>query len=305
MFVIISNFRQQTHIMSSSARIYGNEIFFNFIEVPYTEVEQNGNLVSRIKNNDIAGFIVKDVFSPEEIEQLKLYLNTTMHEEDFMPTPSGKIFPAPFAVMSDSEGQLDLYYSKLSKFNSYLESLPFLKAFSEKLDHFFKTVAKNYSVSVPVNKVKDKEVAPGTFRLFYPGKGGLHVHCGNLFQAQSMFYYSLIKNDIDMNDQLSYFLVLQQSEEGGELTIYDMLWDKVKRKESPENNEFVIDDEGNHIYVDKCRSFAVRPKPGDILIFSGGPIWHRVEDIKGTSPRITFGGFLNFSKNQQELYYWS
>jgi len=30
-----------------------------------------------------------------------------------------------------------------------------------------------------------------------------------------------------------------------------------------------------------------------------------VEDIKGESPRITFGGFLNFSKNNDELYYWS
>ena len=108
-----------------------------------------------------------------------------------------------------------------------------------------------------------------------------------------------------MDDQLSYFLVLQQSEAGGELTIYDMLWDTVKRKESPENNDFVIDDNDNPIYVDQVRSFAVKPQPGDILVFSGGPIWHRVEDIKGASPRITFGGFLNFSKNQKELFYWS
>jgi hypothetical protein len=135
--------------------------------------------------------------------------------------------------------------------------------------------------------------------------GGLHVHCGNLFQAQSMFFYSLIKNDIDMDDQLSYFVVLQQSEVGGELTIYDMLWDKVKSKESPENNEFVIDDEGKHIYVNTLKSFAVKPKPGDILVFSGGPIWHRVEDIKGQNKRLTFGGFLNFSKDNKELYYWS
>ena len=108
-----------------------------------------------------------------------------------------------------------------------------------------------------------------------------------------------------MNDQLSYFLVLQESEKGGELSIYDMLWDQVKRKENPENNEFVIDDKDNHIYLKDVESFAVKPKPGDILIFSGGPIWHRVEDIKGSIPRITFGGFLNFSKDNKELYYWS
>ena len=70
-----------------------------------------------------------------------------------------------------------------------------------------------------------------------------------------------------MGDQLSYFVVLQQSEKGGELTIYDMLWDKVKQKESPENNEFVIDDEGKRINIDTLKKFAVKPLPGDILIF--------------------------------------
>ena len=108
-----------------------------------------------------------------------------------------------------------------------------------------------------------------------------------------------------MDDQLSYFVVLQQPDAGGELTIYDMLWDKVKRKESPENNEFVIDDNDKPIYVKDVRSFAVKPQSGDILVFSGGPIWHRVEDIEGSVPRITFGGFLNFSNDNEEVYYWS
>lgn len=289
---------------ANTERVYGSDIFFKFIEVPFSDISSNGNLVSRIKSNDIAGFIAKNVFSNEEVESMKIFLQQ-MTETDFMPTPSGKIFPAPFAVISDVEKQLELYYDKLKKLNEYKSSYGIVKTLTEKLNAFFKGVAQDYQVSIPYNKIKDKEVAPGTFRLFYPNKGGLHVHCGNLFQAQSMFYYSLIKNDIDMNDQLSYFVVLQQSEKGGELTIYDILWDKVKRKESPENNEFVIDDEDNPIYVDTLKSFAVKPQPGDILVFSGGHIWHRVEDIKGESPRITFGGFLNFSKDNKEVYYWS
>lgn len=291
--------------VNSTERVYGNEVFFDFIEVPFSEIETHGNLASRIKSNDIAGFIMTDVFTPQEVEGLKAFLLKDMKEEEFMPTPSGKIFPAPFAVISDVENQLLFYYDKLEQFDVYKNNNAFVKTLTQKLDAFFKGIAKDYHVSIPINKIKEKEVAPGTFRIFHPNKGGLHVHCGNLFQAQSMFYYSLIKNAIDMNDQLSYFVVLQQSEQGGELTIYDMLWGNVKRKESPENNEFVIDDKGNRLYVDTLKSFAVKPKPGDILVFSGGPIWHRVENIKGENPRITFGGFLNFSKNNEELYYWS
>lgn len=291
--------------VNSTERVYGNEVFFDFIEVSFNEMEEHGNLASRIKSNDIAGFIMTNVFTPQEVEGLKTFLLKNMKEEEFMPTPSGKIFPAPFAVISDVENQLQFYYDKLEQFDAYKNNNTFVKILTQKLDTFFKSIAKDYRVSIPINKIKEKEVAPGTFRIFHPNKGGLHVHCGNLFQAQSMFYYSLIKNDIDMNDQLSYFVVLQQSEQGGELTIYDMLWKNVKHKESPENNEFVIDNKGNRLYVDTLKSFAVKPKAGDILVFSGGPIWHRVEDIKGENPRITFGGFLNFSKDNKALYYWS
>ncbi|MDZ4846233.1 MAG: 2OG-Fe(II) oxygenase [Chitinophagales bacterium] len=290
--------------MIETPRIFGSDVFFKFIEVPFANIEQAGSLVHQIKSKEIAGFIMKSVFKPDQISQIKDFLGK-LSESEFMPTPSGKIFPAPFAIITDTEQMLDTYYSKLSILDDYKRSNPALKTLTDTLDLFFKSVANNYQVSIPINKIKNTEVAPGTFRLFYPNRGGLHVHCGNLFQAQSMFYYSLIKNDIDMDDQLSYFVVLQQSETGGELTLYDMLWERAKRKESPENNEFIIDDSGSPIYIKDMKSFAVKPVPGDILVFSGGPIWHRVEDITGTIPRITFGGFLNFSKDNKELFYWS
>jgi hypothetical protein len=290
--------------MQSSERISGEDIFFNFKEYEYADIDQHLDLVKQIKSGQLHGFIMKNVFDQNEVDQIKSFVDN-LTEDDLMPTPSGKIFPAPFATITDTGERLEGYYSKLAKFDKYKKENGSLSLLTDRLNSFFVKVGGNYQVSIPYNKIKDKEVSPGTFRLFYPNMGGLHVHCGNLFQAQSMFFYSLIKNDIDMDDQLSYFVVLQQSEVGGELTIYDMLWDKVKSKESPENNEFVIDDEGKHIYVNTLKSFAVKPKPGDILVFSGGPIWHRVEDIKGQNKRLTFGGFLNFSKDNKELYYWS
>jgi hypothetical protein len=67
----------------------------------------------------------------------------------------------------------------------------------------------------------------------------------------------------------------------------------------------VIDARGNTIYLKDVEQFTVKPLAGDVLIFSGGPIWHRVEDIKGDTSRITYGGFLNFSKDGKELFYWA
>ncbi|MBL7800005.1 MAG: hypothetical protein JNL95_04695 [Chitinophagales bacterium] len=290
--------------MNEIHRIYGEEIFFNFQEYNYSEIDQCSHLVKDLKAGNLDGFIMKNVFQPSEVEAVKSFLST-MHEDDLMPTPSGKIFPSPFAIITDTAERLDSYYSQLAKLDVCSQNYLPVATLLDRLARFFVEVGSDFKVSIPINKVKGKAVAPGTFRMFYPSMGGLHVHCGNLFQAQSMFFYSLIKNDIEMDGQLSYFVVLQQSESGGELTLYDMLWENVKRKESPENNEFVIDDAGNKIYVDALKSFAVKPQPGDILVFSGGPIWHRVENITGLSPRITFGGFLNFSKDGEELFYWS
>lgn len=290
--------------MNEIHRIYGEEIFFNFQEYNYSEIDQCSHLVKDLKAGNLDGFIMKNVFQPSEVEAVKSFLST-MHEDDLMPTPSGKIFPSPFAIITDTAERLDSYYSQLAKLDVCSQNYLPVATLLNRLARFFVEVGSDFKVSIPINKVKGKAVAPGTFRMFYPSMGGLHVHCGNLFQAQSMFFYSLIKNDIEMDGQLSYFVVLQQSESGGELTLYDMLWENVKRKESPENNEFVIDDAGNKIYVDALKSFAVKPQPGDILVFSGGPIWHRVENITGLSPRITFGGFLNFSKDGEELFYWS
>jgi hypothetical protein len=284
--------------------IYGDEIFFNFIEVPFAELQQNGHLVKQLKQEQIHGFVIRDVFSTEEIEAVKKVLSG-LTEADTMSTPSGTLFPAPFATMSNSEDMLKLYFDKLDLLYKLEEKEPVIKAMLKKMDWVFKAVAQDYKVSIPINKLAHAPVAAGTFRVFLPNKGGLHVHCGNLFQAQSMHYYSLIENNIDMDDQLSYFLVLQNSEQGGELTIYDMLWENVKRKETPEENNFVIDDNDKPIYLTDVRSFVVKPKVGDILIFSGGPIWHRVENIKGSIPRMTLGGFLNFSKDDTELFYWS
>jgi hypothetical protein len=301
---LLKNYEISTRIMENTERIYGDEIFFAFMEYEYDAIDKHSDLIKKIRTKELDGFIVRNLLSTAEVEQIKSALET-LPTSALMLTPSGKIFPNPFATITNSVETLDTYYKKLAILQSFRQENNAIDLLLGRLNTLISMVGADYDVSIPSNKLKDKAVAPGTFRFFFPNMGGLHVHCGNLFQTQSMFFYSLIKNNIDMDDQLSYFIVLQQSEEGGELTIYDMLWQDVKRKESPENNEFVIADNNQKIYMNTQKSFAVRPKPGDILIFSGGPIWHRVEDIKGESPRITFGGFLNFSKDDKELYYWS
>ena len=288
----------------STERIYGDRIFFNFLEIPASKLPESGDLIKRIKSNEIQGFLIKDFFSQQEVADILKAIEKPVAEAG-MNTSTGKMFPAPFAIITDSGERLDSFYSQLQYFYDLMEREPAVKNCKEKIDTFFKLVGKDFKASVPINKVKKLPVSAGCFRMFLPNMGGLFVHCGNLFQRQSEYYYSLLENDIDMNDQLSFFWLLQNSEIGGELTIYDMLWKDVKRKASSEENDSVIDDNDKTIYLKDVPSFTVKPMPGDILVFSGGPIWHRVENIKGTTTRVTYGGFVNFSKDGKEIFYWS
>lgn len=290
--------------IQSTERVYGPDIFFNFIEIPADKLSESGDLIKKLRNNEIQGFIIKNLFTEQEVADIIKAIEKPV-DEFAMTTPSGKMFPAPFAVVTDSDERLNAYFEQMQIVYELMNREPVVKNVAEKIERFFKAVGKDYKVSVPINKVKKAPVSPGSFRVFYPNKGGLFVHCGNLFQAQSEYYYSLLSNDIDMNDQLSFFWTLQNSEQGGELTIYDMLWKDVKRKRSADENDSVIDDNDKTVMLKDVPSFSVKPMPGDILVFSGGPIWHRVENIKGNIPRITYGGFVNFSNDDKEIFYWS
>jgi hypothetical protein len=290
--------------MENISTIKGDKIFFNVFEVPYDKLADSGDLIRKLKNGEVHGFVLKNLFSKDEIAAVLSVIEKPMEEKSLV-TPYGKMFPSPFAIVTNSEERLDAYYESIEALDELSEQVPAVKLVRDRVRNFFKQVAKDFKVSVPVNKTKKLPVSEGSFRVFYKDKGALFVHCGNLFQQQSEFYYSQLENDIDMSDQLSFFFNLQNTEIGGELTIYNMLWKDVVGKASPDENESVIDAKGDTIYLKDVAQFTVKPEPGDILVFAGGPIWHRVEDIKGDTPRITYGGFVNFSNDDKELFYWS
>lgn len=278
---------------------------FNFLEINNAlEDENNTTLIHQIKERTLDGFIAKSILSKQEVEDVLLFLRN-LSEDFYMTTPSGKIFPRPFAILGSSNEKIDEYESFNKIFEQKKLENPAIKNILKKLDDTIKFFASNFNVSCPTIKLKDIPVSPGTFRYLFKNKGGLYVHSGNYFQEQNEFFYEMVKNDIDMNDQLSYFIVLQNSEQGGELTLYDLIWEKGQTKTDAHNNDFVILKDGTKVFVETLKKLKLKPNVGDILIFYGGYIWHRVEDIRGETPRVTLGGFLNFSKDEKELLYWS
>jgi hapalindole-type alkaloid chlorinase len=303
----------------NSSTITGQSSFFKFMEIEYDDIKKNQQIdyIRELKEEHIDGFVAKHVFSASEVSSIKNYLKT-LPEGELLNFPAGKIFPAIFSTINGTKGGFKRYYNSLNLYNQKVNAnnSP-LNLLTDRMADFFKNTANSYVPRVPRNTWNNELVAASTIRFFIPGTGNLHVHCGHSHQPQpherdakptsedDLRFYNILPADFASFPQLSYFLVLQNPEQGGELTVYDLLWDERITKDYPENNEFLIDPNGKKLYLTELNSFAINPKAGDVLVFSGGPIWHRVEEVKGNIPRITFGGFVNFSTDDKAIYYWS
>jgi hypothetical protein len=287
-------------------RELGKKDGFNFLEINESDliINSQSSLISKIKNKELDGIILKKVLTKDEVKESLGFLEK-LDVEDLMTTPSGTIFPKPFAIINkDEPNKTSEYFESIKRLERHSEKDTSILILFNKLKSALEKIGFDFKVEQAINKVRNEKVNYGTYRVLETKKGGLYVHCGNYFQNQSLYYYSLLK-DVSRENQLSFFIMLQNTEEGGELTLYNIYWDQVEQKDNPQNNEYLLDKENNKVYIKDYEYLKLKPEEGDLLVFSGGRIWHRVEDILGKSDRVTFGGFLNFSTDLKSLYFWS
>jgi hypothetical protein len=273
------------------------DVTFNFKQFDVNDPELPGDLIKQVHEGDLEGFIIENVLTQEEVAKA-IEIFESIPKELILDTNTGDIFPNPFATLSHNLEKYDEYVGKLKEFNK----LP-LDFLIEKLEYGLKKVGRTYTISKPQLKDHSGKAVPTTIRHFYPDKGGLYVHCGYYFQENAPKYYEIVE-PMKKDGQLSYFLVLQRPDEGGQLTLYDMVWEKVNGKTNFTDNDHVLDKNGKKIDLRDVNKKHFNPAPGSLLVFYGGKIWHRVENIKGSKPRITSGGFLNFSNDEKKIFYW-
>lgn len=112
--------------------------------------------------------------------------------------------------------------------------------------------------------------------------------------------------ELDIKDnKLSYFLTLSAAEEGGELCCFDLNWKQVKKRVDFEHLEDEFQQTIDIINDQAVKRVFVKPEPGDLLLFAGGNVWHRVERVLGNTSRITLGGFIAEATTKGKYYIWS
>lgn len=299
--MILKEIIEMANSVKAETRIIGPDRLFRFVECLSREsvpIDGLRNLFQGMTD----GFIIHNLISEQEASKIVNHVQAIKSEHLF-DVPVGRVFPFSFATISEDEERMEDFIRGLGWYNDFVRQ-PAVSNLILQVSDILSRIGRGYTVSPPKLLRNEMLVPDGNFRQFEPGKGGLFTHCGHLFQLQSPYYYSIVEK-LKQESQLSYFVVLQNAQEGGELTIYDLLWDNVKDKDSPMGNEFVVDVKGNQIYLSEVRQMKIRPEPGDMVVFRGGPIWHRVEDIHGSMSRITFGGFLNITEDGKGVRYYS
>jgi|ERR1043165_2321307 hypothetical protein len=280
--------------------------FYDIRHIEEEEAQAYRDGLSDIQNRRIDGFVIKNVLAPEEIE--KLLSNIEKQKEDIRTkVRTGYTFPRAFAEADKNISAENPFENNFLEWQQWRSKFPqmFEVDVESRLTTIFSYMAGGKDVKILPGPGNVGCYTPLTIRVFHPNLGGIPVHCGNMFEELNPTLYADLISKVFTKNQMSFFILLQAPQRGGQLTLYDLEWEK--GQESRGDSEIKLSDgsvidtsvEGT---IDK---FFLKMNPGDMFIFAAGEIWHRVECPLGKTDRITLGGFLGFTKDGKSVTYWS
>lgn len=253
-------------------------------------------------DNKLSGVIIEKFLSPSEVSQI---VNNIISHHKLTSQAKGYFVFPPTCFHPDLLSNLKENY--FNNVQSWEKEIGHISSFNLKnrIITIFEKLVNKKSVLPLYGTSKEENFLFGNFRIMYEETGKnatAHIHTGHALTKRSKNYaYKHLMDDIDFDNQWSYFILLQNSEIGGEITLYDYNYDKYPNVSQDE----VFYDKKNGSFTPKADEIhSYKLNPGDMIIFKGGNIYHRVELVKGISPRITFGGFITTDLKKENVYYW-
>jgi hypothetical protein len=278
---------------------------FIYVEPRQEDTKLNGE---KLLNEEVTGLIIENFLSKEECQKL---VNSFLQISDDKKTVVNQGFitlPLSFAqytqLMDSGKMKTEEYVNIAATFRKSIVPL-FGVDIEQKLKDCFEKIFPNKTFNLLWNQDYKVHLVPFNFRELKPGNGELIAHCENLFFKEFPSFFDWLSQHGVKNNQFSFFITLQNTEEGGELNCFDILWENVKERVEV---ELLKDESGKLIDINdpNLNSFLIKPNVGNLLLFNGGNIWHRVEKVIGQNSRITLGGFVSSSKlNDNEMFIWA
>ncbi len=261
--------------------------------------------VHQLRSLEVDGVIIRNFLSTEEAETMLARLFALPENQGL---DNSKTFPGNYALIDpNADGgaeQLDSYFQLCKKFTDEFESV-FGVNLIKKIQDAFSLLNNGNATHIP-RAANGANYTPLTFRMIHPEKCHINIHCGNQFLTQYPAFYKSLLEQADVWNQLSFFTVVQKPEVGGELSVYNVAWDVAKEIDVPQ--QAILTNTGAMLHAANPaelfrQKFSLNQ--GDLILFSAGQLWHRVEEVFGSKWRVTAGGFLGFSKTDSSTYIWS
>ncbi len=281
---------------------------FKFIQTPVTALARVKDAMNDIYERRLDVLIVKGVFPPAlmkrvvaRLEQPGAAYEWTLQEDG---DPSHKQFYllgeslTPYAQHPDGP-DLDHYFDTATRFRKECRALFGKADYEARIEQVFRKLSGGRPVKIPPAPGR-RSYTPATIRAL-PAGCEIPVHVGNYFTGTPAYRH--LQTLVTLEDQLSYFVVMQKPEKGGDLVVYTLEYpDDAAPPQTREARAGWDDSDAG----DAWDSAPFSPGVGDLLLFDGGRYYHRVSRVAGKETRWTIGGFIGFAQGgRKSVYYWS
>lgn len=263
-----------------------NPGLYNFNVFPAAELSLHSSAIEDMQNGNLDGVVIEELIPKEEVAQLtarfKALVQTDPFNTLYYPAPFGHVFGTTLM-----ESDLDGYFRRANQTRAAFEQL-FQGRFEATVLDTLSRLGKNFTIATTVH-AENATFSTASVRILEPGYHSLEAH---IHQEFPMYFpsYQAVNAQLDLATELSYYIVLQKPESGGELVLYDMQWTNTPT-EMLQSNVFLTgvrsEDLAQHDQM------LVDLDEGDLILFAANRIWHKVAAVTGEArERITIGGFL-------------
>ncbi len=248
--------------------------------------------IDRIYDGSLDGMTIRGVLDPAEVT--RAIERAECFRPEFKDHGKQLMFGTPLVGADETRSD---YFANAWQINSRLADL-FDSDFTARIGAVLSTVAGGRPAVVPTEG-PGREYVPATFRFLPPGQGVMHAHTANEF-CNVWSSYDHLRSTARMWNSLSYFIVGEQPDVGGDLVLYDLEWD-----DTPTDIAALPMSQERDDLLARFPQRPIAPEPGDMILFTGGRIWHRVAPVSGTRRRVTIGGFVALSLDGDRVFFWS
>ncbi|MFN8019808.1 MAG: hypothetical protein U0P45_17070 [Acidimicrobiales bacterium] len=257
-------------------------------DVSVADLDAHPDGFAQVHRGDHDGFLIRGVLTPDEAAAFTdRALAAELHAN-----VGGRLLGTSLLGLPDRVG----YLAAAEGTRRRLDEL-FGFSFEERVEDVLRRVGGGRPVGLPAED--GRSYLPATVRVLDALAGGYRAHTGNEF-VESYESYDHLRSIARTTDALSYFVLTQRPDEGGELIMYDLAW-----TETPDGFDREFMSPLRDARLEAYPKAYLDPGPGDMILFNGGRIWHKVADVVGDRPRVTVGGFATLSGPGDRIYYWN